>query len=193
MTVDENVPTSAGLSSFNLLDEQKLFTALTLKTGMTLLDFGCGVGNYAMAASPYVGSNGQISAVDLWEEGIETLEVRAAIARLENIQAKVCGAGQKLPIRDQAVDLCLMATVAHILVRERLIRDAMREIKRVLKPGGMVAVVEFHKKDGPPGPPLSWRLSPKELEGVLVVSGFEATETLEIGPHNYLSLFNCQN
>jgi glutamine cyclotransferase len=45
MTVDDTVPTSAGLSSFNLLDEDKFFTGLALKPGMTLLDFGCGVGN----------------------------------------------------------------------------------------------------------------------------------------------------
>ena len=191
MTKEEGVPISAGLSSFNLLDEQKFFNALALKPGMALLDFGCGLGNYSIAASPYVDKSGQIYAVDLWEEGLETLEVRAAMARLENIQTWVCGGGDKLLIEDQTVDLCLMATVIHILIQEKLINDTLGEIKRVLKPGGIIAVVEFYKKKGPPGPPLSWRLSPAELQEVFVGAGFSGSETLDVGPHNYLSLFSC--
>ena len=191
MTTEEGIPTSAGLSSFNLLDEQKFFNALALKPGMTFLDFGCGLGNYSMAASPNIGEGGHIYAVDLWEEGLETLEVRAAMAGLENIQTSVCGAGDKLLIEDQSVDLCLMATVLHILVHEKLINDTLREIKRVLKPGGIVAIVEFYKKQGPPGPPLSWRLSPSELQEMFLGAGFRCTANLKVGVHNYLSLFSC--
>jgi len=190
MIAEEGIPTSAGLSSFNLLNEQKFFNALALKPGMTFLDFGCGLGNYSISASPYVGEGGKIYAVDLWEEGLETLEVRTAMAGLDNIQTSVCGAGDKLLIEDQSVDLCLMATVLHILVYEKVINDTLHEIKRVLKPGGIVAIVEFYKKQGPPGPPLSWRLSPSELQEMFIGAGFRGTATLKVGLHNYLSLFS---
>jgi cyclopropane fatty-acyl-phospholipid synthase-like methyltransferase len=43
---EEDIPTAAGLSSFNLLDERKFFDALGLFPGMTMLDLGCGLGNY---------------------------------------------------------------------------------------------------------------------------------------------------
>ena len=193
MIMEENVPTSAGLSSYNLLDEQKLFSALSLDPGMHLLDFGCGVGNYTIAAAPYVGTNGRVCAVDLWEEGVETLELRAAMAHLDNIRAVVQGAGNRLPYKENYFDLCLMATVVHILVQEQLIKTALHEVKRVLKPDGRVAVVEFYKKEGPPGPPLSWRLSPEELQHKIADSGFRLTKTVEVGPHNYLSLFNTSS
>lgn len=189
LKMDENVPTSAGLSSYNLLNEQKFFAALDLEPGMNLLDFGCGVGNYAIAAAPYVGANGRICAVDLWEEGVETLEIRAAMAKLDNIRALVCGAGNRLPFESRIFDLCLMATVVHILVQEQLIKETLKEIIRVLKPGGKVAVVEFQKKDEEPGPPFAWRLSPDELQHIMNGSGFQIIETVEVGPHNYLSLF----
>lgn len=190
MSSDENVPISAGLSSFNLLDEGKLFTGLDLEPGMSLLDFGCGLGNYSIAASPYVGNSGHVYAVDPWEEGIETLEIRAAMTELENIQAFVYEAGDPLPIKDQVIDLCLMATVVHILGQEQLIPEVLLEITRVLKPEGTIAVVEFHKKEGPPGPPLSWRLAPDELTKIFGASGFQVSLTENVGPHNYLSLFS---
>ncbi len=190
MNPDENVPTSAGLSSFNLLEEHRFFSSLALVPGMTLLDYGCGVGNYTVAVSPYLGENGFIYAVDPWEEGIETLEVRTSIGRIDNVAAAVCAAGEKLPVGDRTVDIALMATVVHILVLENQIRDTLAEIQRVLRAGGTVAVVEFYKKEGPPGPPLSWRLSPDELIQIFESAGFQHAETLEVGLHNYLTLFS---
>ena len=187
--MEEDVPTSAGLSSFNLLDERKFFSALAPAAGMVVLDLGCGVGNYAIATAQHVGGTGRVYALDLWAEGIETLEVRAAIGRHANITARVCGAGEGLTVPDSSVDLCLMATVMHILVREKTADEIMAEVRRVIKPGGRVAVVEFHKKDEQPGPPSSWRLSPEELERIMAGYGFDCLETVDVGPHNYLALF----
>lgn len=189
---EENIPTSAGLSSFNLLDERRLFAALALRPGMTMLDLGCGLGNYAIAASPYVGGQGIIHALDLWEEGIETLAVRAEIGRLTNIRAGVANAGAPLPLAAQSIDLCLMATIIHILVQEGVIQKTLAEVRRVLKPGGTLAVVEFHKVEGPPGPPRAWRLTPSELEILLAPFGLCGSACEDVGPTNYLSLFTLR-
>lgn len=190
MAPDDPVPTSAGLTSFNLLDEKQLFADLGLQPGMQVLDFGCGVGNYAIAAAPYLGDEGCIYAVDLWDEGIETLEIRSAMAGLANISSRVCGAGETLPIDDKIVDLCLLATVVHILVLENQLPETLNEIKRVMKPHGKVAVVEFYKEEGPPGPPFAWRLSPDDLAEIMAPHGFGVIQTSAVGPYNYLSLFN---
>lgn len=193
MSSDDNVPTSAGLTSFNLLDESKLFANLSLQQGMHVLDFGCGVGNYAIATAPYLGEKGYIYAVDPWDEGIETLEIRSAMVGLKTIQALMCAAGDILPIEDQAIDLCLLATVAHVLVRDNLLQGAIGEIKRTLKLGGKIAVVEFYKQEGPPGPPIDWRLSPDELTEIMTPLEFELIKTSEVGPYNYLSLFGKES
>lgn len=185
----EGMPASAGRSSFNLLDERKLFDALGLLPGMTLLDLGCGLGNYAVAASPYVGGQGIVHALDLWEEGIRTLAERAKTGRLANIRARVANAAGPLPLAERSIDFCLMATVIHILVREAVIEKTLAEVRRVLKPEGTVAVVEFHKVDGPPGPPRSCRLAPSELDLLLAPFGFNRTACADVGATNYLSLF----
>ena len=56
----KNIPESAGLSSFNLLDQTAFFQALDIRSGMTVLDLGCGLGNYAIDLCPHVGSDGFI-------------------------------------------------------------------------------------------------------------------------------------
>jgi ubiquinone/menaquinone biosynthesis C-methylase UbiE len=190
---EEDIPTSAGLSSFNLLDERKLFAALKLIPGMTMLDLGCGLGNYAVAASPYVGGQGIVHALDLWKEGIETLAVRAKIGGLANIRAGLANVAGPLPLTERSIDLCLMATVIHILVQEAAILQTLAEVRRVMKPAGTVAVIEFHKVDGPPGPPRSWRLAPSELELLLAPFGFRGNACVDVGPAIYLSLFTLRS
>lgn len=187
--VEENIPTSAGLSSFNLLDELRFFESVSLRTGMQVLDLGCGLGNYAIAAAPRVGPQGTIYAFDPWEEGLETLEVRAAMAGHDNIRPALWQAGKPLPLADQSIDLCLLATLIHILAREGQLEPTLQEVERVLGPGGIVAVVEFYKTEGPPGPPLDWRLGPVEVAAVFGAQGFKEAGSVRIGPHNYLSLF----
>jgi ubiquinone/menaquinone biosynthesis C-methylase UbiE len=186
---EENLPTSAGLSSYNLLDEQRLFTTLGLAPGMIVLDFGCGLGNYAVACAPRVGEQGVIHALDPWDEGIETLEVRAARAGLANIRPLVVGKCDRLPLADQSVDFCLLATVLHILVLEGLAARVLPEVRRVLRPGATLAVVEFHKREGPPGPPLAWRLAPSDLAALLAPHAFVVHECTDVGPHNYLARY----
>ena len=63
------------------------------------------------------------------------------------------------------------------------------EVKRVLKQSGTLALVEFKKMDGPPGPPIGIRLSPEELDAMLGPYGFANVETTEVGPYHYLSMY----
>jgi len=191
--MEENVPTSAGLSSFNLLDEKKFFNALNLKSGTTMFDLACGVGNYVVAASPFLGETGCIVAMDLWQEGIETLGVRTGLSRLHNILPVVADATSGLPVRDRRIDCCLMATIVHILSNEKILHKVLGEVRKILRPAGILAVVEFHKIEGSPGPPLEWRLSPDDLENIFSSCGYHCVKNKDVGPYNYLSLFTSGN
>lgn len=189
--MEKNIPTSAGLSSFNLLDEKIFFNALELKPGTTMFDLACGVGNYVVAASPFLGEAGCIVAMDLWQEGIETLMVRSGLSRLHNILPVVADATKGLPVRDRSIDCCLMATVVHILSKEKALHKVLGEMRKILRLDGILAVVEFHKIEGPPGPPLDWRLSPDDLENIFAPCGYRCLKNNDVGPYNYLSHFTC--
>ncbi len=182
-------PTAAGKSSFGLIDAEAFYRELDLKKGITFLDVACGRGAYCLKASEIVGSAGTVYAVDLWQEGIEQLKASAVEENALNIKAFVSDAGRHIPVDDQVVDVCLMATVLHDFVEDQISKEVLHEIVRVLKPDGMLAIVEFKKIDGPPGPPVHIRLSPEAVGDMLAPYGFIKEHLKDVGPYNYLILF----
>lgn len=182
-------PIAAGKSSFDLIDVVTFMETLDLGGVRVLLDVACGAGNYAIEIARRMRGTGTVQALDLWEEGIARLRLKAGSLGLENIQATVCDVSRHIPLGDQSVDICLMATVLHDLIADGSHAGTLREILRVMKPGGCLAVVEFKKMPGPPGPPEKVRLSQRDLVEILEPLGFQCRETVDLGTVTYLSLF----
>ena len=181
-------PAGAGKSSYDLIDPGTLWTVLNLSQGITFLDLGCGQGNYSLAAADRIGPTGVVYAVDLWEEGLAALKERAAREGRTNLKALAAPASQ-IPMESRSVDVGLMATVLHDLVEAGTAAGALAEVSRVIKAGGRLAIVEFHKIDGPPGPPRHIRLDPPEVEALVAPYGFAREQTVKLGPYNYLITF----
>ena len=185
-------PIAAGKSSFDLIDFATFLSALDLGDETVFLDVASGIGNYAIEIARQIRGKGMVNALDLWEEGISMLRLKAASLGLENIEATVCNVSKKIPLDDHSVDICLMATVLHDLIEDGTHQGTLKEIVRVLKPEGCLAVIEFKKMPGPPGPPEKVRLSPEALLRVLEPLGFECRDTVDLGTVTYLSLFHLK-
>ena len=182
-------PIGAGKSSFELIDADVFFVELDLTAGMTVLDLACGRGAYSLAVSERIGPNGNVFAVDLWEDGIAMLNREAKSRRIQNITARVADAGRHIPVGDGSIDLCLMCTVLHDFVLDGNVDDVLSETVRILKPGGILAINEFEKIEGPPGPPITSRLSPSRVEMILSEYNYKKMGQTSIGPYNYLMRF----
>ena len=83
------------------------------------------------------------------------------------------------------MDLVYLSTVFHIFSYIQIVGFEI-EIKRILKPGAQLAIVNIHKKETPFGPPLEIRSSPEELRQKisLTPNGF-----IEVGDYFYMQLF----
>ena len=182
-------PIAAGKSSFDLVDPQKIFDELEFKEGTLFLDAACGSGKYSLKAAEMMADKGAIFAFDLWGDGIVELQQQATTMGRDNIWACVANISRHIPLPDGMVDICLLATVLHDLVQTGEAQDAVTEIRRVLKPGGILAVIEFKKIEGPPGPPMKIRLTADRTEQFLNPLGFNLARVIEVGPYNYLSRF----
>ena len=84
-----------------------------------------------------------------------------------------------------------MATVLHDFIEDKTDDGALNEIKRVLKQDGTLAVIEFKKIEGPPGPPIKIRISPEQTGKRLRPYAFGMIKEMEIGPYSYLALFRA--
>ncbi len=182
-------PIAAGKSSFDLVEAGKVFRQLNLNRDTVFLDIASGIGRYTLAAADIINGGGEIIAIDLWQEGIEQLRQQLAARGIANARTVVGDVGKSIPVEDGSIDVALMATVLHDLIQVKAGDGALREAARVLKNNGTLAIIEFHKIDGPPGPPIAVRLSPAELAALVTPFGFAARETVDVGPYNYITTF----
>ena len=189
MTDDQKKPKGAGKSSFDLINSNVLKEVLPLKPGFVIMDLACGKGMYSIFLSEIVGETGLVYAMDLWEEGLQLLVKEMDEKNINNILPMLDDATKEIEIDDYSVDLCLMATVLHDFEEMNKSGAVLQQVKTLLKPGGYLAVIEFKKIEGPPGPPIKIRLSEEETEKMIIGYGFKKVRAEDIGHYNYLMLF----
>lgn len=182
-------PKGAGKSSFELIDSARLKTLVPVKPGSVVIDLACGKGRYSLFLSDIVGPSGLIYAVDLWKEGLVLLEEQARDRGIFNIHPLLADAGRQMDIDDFSADLCLMATVLHDFAEVGRAEAVLKNVKRLLRPGGCLAVIEFKKIQGPPGPPIEIRLNSTEVENLAAGQGFANKGSADLGPYTYLMTF----
>ncbi len=176
----------AGKSSYDLIDTPRFWRNFPLEPDMTVLDLGCGQGRYSLAIAEHLGPAGKVIALDSWSDGIARLQTEAEQAKLSNISAQASNAAERLPLPDHHVDLCLLATVLHDFVIEEISDPVLKELKRVIKPQGILFIVEFRKTEPPPGPPRDVRLALEDLAVMLQPLGLiRFSAEIDLGPHLY--------
>jgi ubiquinone/menaquinone biosynthesis C-methylase UbiE len=183
-------PPGAGSSSIDLIDVDLFFRVLALKPGIFFVDLGSGPGDYSIPIAGMIGKEGRVYAVDLWQGCIDYLKSEIERQGIVNIEPVLADMSKRLPFERESIDACLMATILHDLEDNQSHDAALSEVKRFLKKGGIFAIVEFTKRDGPPGPPASIRLSPEETAVLVEPHGFTRKGLYDLGPCTYLMIYS---
>lgn len=170
-------------SSFRMHDPKVVFHALALQEGDCVADIGCGPGEYAIEAARIVGMSGIVYALDRSQPLITGLSKEAESRKFTNIKAITHDITDPLPIEDGCVDVCLLSTVLHVFDLAKEAESLFSEVRRVLKSGGRVAIIECKKEDQPFGPPKHMRLSPEDVERSIIEYGFMTVGLVDLGYH----------
>jgi SAM-dependent methyltransferase len=121
-----------------------LITAADICPGAVVLDLGAGSGEPAIAAALTVGAKGMVVPLDHALEMLEGARKRATAMTLKQIQC-VVGDMVELPFAEGAFD-AVIARFSLMSVPDQ--RSALREARRVLRPGGRAAFLAWGPEAG---------------------------------------------
>lgn len=125
-----------------------MIAALQLRGNEQVLDVGCGRGLLLLEAARHL-PRGRATGIDLWstrDQSGNAAEATRRNAELAGVAERVridTGDMRHLPYADASFDAIVASLAIHNLPTETEREQAVREIARVLKPGGQVALLDF--------------------------------------------------
>lgn len=125
-----------------LQSADKVIQRSGIKKNMRILEVGCGSGAFTIFAARAVGEKGKVYALDIQPRMLRQLENKLkkpknkGIKNIKLIESDAC----QLPFTNNFFDL-VFSVAALQEIHDR--KKALKEIKRVLKPGGILAMTEM--------------------------------------------------
>ncbi|AHE97011.1 bifunctional demethylmenaquinone methyltransferase/2-methoxy-6-polyprenyl-1,4-benzoquinol methylase UbiE [Thioalkalivibrio paradoxus] len=117
-----------------------------VRPGMRVLDLAGGTGDLAAAFAPRVGARGRVVVCDINASmlvvGRDRLLDEGQVGNLDFVQADA----ERLPYPDESFDRVTIAFGLRNVTRKEI---ALAEMRRVLKPGGRLLVLEFSQPVAP--------------------------------------------
>jgi len=121
------------------ITQERLHEALEPEHGQTVLEVGPGTGYYTLGVALKVGPAGRVSVFDVQQEMLDHTMGRATSLGLGNVDPRR-GNARTLPYADGEFDSAYLVTVLGEVPDQDA---ALRELRRVLKPGGRLVVGEL--------------------------------------------------
>ncbi len=157
--------------------------AARLKAGEAVLDVGCGTGDLTLRAARRVGAEGRAAGIDASPNMIKIARRKAA-KKSRDVDFRVAPI-EDLPFTDGEFDAALSSLMIHHLPDDLKLRG-LAEVRRVLKPGGRLVVVDLKPGKGIVGflsHLMGHRLPgdyAEQLRSIISEAGFEDVEILEV-------------
>ena len=186
-----------GRTRESFIDARDVISRLNLKGNEVFMDAGCGDGHAAMIAYDMMDSEATIYAVDDYQPSIDDLKKDLEKDGITNVIPIQSDITKKIYLDNDTVDVCLLINVFHHFVATKSTDEAISELKRIMKPDGRIAVMDYKKMDTGYGPPVKFKRSPEEIEKMflkhdltMVQLDTETGEDLEDGTKShYLIVF----
>jgi ubiquinone/menaquinone biosynthesis C-methylase UbiE len=159
--------------------------ALGLKPGDIIADIGAGSGYFTFHLARHVGDKGKVYAVDVSPEMILHVNRRIREFKMNNVVSVLADSDDPL-LPDQSVNRFFICDVWHHIENPTKYLSLM---KKILKPGGEVVIIDFHKKEFPVGPPMNMKIAREDVIKRLESNGYRLTKEHTFLPYQYFLVF----
>ena len=133
----------------------------------------------------HVGDRGKVYAVDVSPDMIRHINRRIRELKATNVVSILADPDDPL-LPEGSVDRFFFSDSWHHIDSQTKYLSLM---KKMLKPGGEIVMIDFHKKDLPVGPPMQMKISREDLIKQMERNGLRLTKEHTFLPYQYFLVF----
>ena len=157
----------------------RVVETLRLRPGMAIADVGAGTGYFTRRFAAAVTPGGRVLALDVLPAMLEELRRRAA--GVENVETREVPPDDP-GLTEQSFDVIFICNTGHHLPdRGRY----YAKLRRALRPGGRLVLIDFYRRDLPVGPPVKEKVSRAETLREAEAAGFRLRASHAFLPYQY--------
>lgn len=170
------------MNSFS--DPEHNISEMNLQSGMKVADFGAGIGFYSLPLARVVGESGRVYAIEIQRDLIERLKKDAHKMNIHNIDVMWGDLENEggLHLKDSLLDAGVMANVLFQLGHKE---KAVLEIKRVLKTGAKLLLIDWMESFGGMGPEQKSVITKRRALEIFELNGFKVEKDIRAGAHHW--------
>ena len=165
-------------------DPSHTIAQFELQSGSTVADLGAGTGVLSVLAAEAVGEAGRVYAIEVQKELLEKLKSHARAARKHNVEV-LWGDIERVHgthLKDATVDAVLASNVLFQIEHKD---GFVAEIKRILRLGGRVLLVDWRESYKSMGPHIEHVVTEAEARRLFDKGGFSFVKKIDAGAHHY--------
>ena len=168
---------------------ERIIESLQIQEGYTIADIGSGGGYFTFQFARKVGKTGKVYAVDTQRKYLDFISRQAKSEGLSNVIV-VLAARDEINLPEAALDLAFARNVFHHLTAPT---QYFRYLKRFLKPGGKVAIIDHKPKSGFSFVSMFRHQTPEELIlQEMENAGYFVVESFDFLPEQTFTLFGAR-
>lgn len=171
--------------NLNFVDPASVVNQLSVELGNQVADFGCGSGYFSFEFARRVGmESGRVYALDVLPSALEAVASRAKSLGLTNVIVK------RVNLENEQGSGLAPLSMDWIVLKDVLLQNQkkdvmLREVARVLKPGGQALIMEWSPDEALVGPEKQLRVEPTELKKLIETVGLSVETELNVGGFHY--------
>jgi len=166
----------------------EVLQALKLKEGEVIADIGAGSGYFTFRLARHVGESGRVYAVDISPDMIVHLNRSVRALGCKNVVTILSVPDDPL-LADGSIDRFFICDTWHHIQGHP---QYLALLKKMLKPGGQIVMIDFKAEKTPIGPPPEMRISRADLIREMDTNGFRLTEEQTFLPYQYFLVFGLR-